>query len=147
MINAFRMGTTLPLVVCCRRADYERTGKRLRLDEAVLVHPLGDEQVQDILESGGAALAGLHEAARADPGLRRDGPDTVDVGAMEVAYRGEGTAPIPAEGTPEERRRRVLETYVQCALRERHEVGTRPASTRYGADSGRGAGSPGSRGP
>ena len=69
-IEAYRQGHGgPPVVVTCRRADYEALPRRMRMEGAVLVEPLDPVQVQRYLDSGGEALAGLRAAVVADPDL------------------------------------------------------------------------------
>jgi hypothetical protein len=118
-INAFRLErSTLPLVVCCRRGDYAAIGHKLRLDECAVVLPLVDAQVDAYLAHAGPELAALREALAADPDLREMARTPLMLGVMAVAYGKGSTAEIPRQGGVEERRRRVLETYVRYALGE-----------------------------
>ena len=53
-INTFRQDHgLLPLVVCCRVADYEALGTRLRLQGAMVVQPLTPAQVESYLTQVG----------------------------------------------------------------------------------------------
>lgn len=119
-INDFRRahGTT-PLVVCCRRADYNALGTKLVLDAAVVILPFEDAQVDECLATADGALAGLREALVVDADLREMARTPLMLGVMAVAYQGASAAAIPMDGSIEQRRRRILDAYVQHALGRR----------------------------
>jgi hypothetical protein len=68
-INAFRQEHgLLPLVVCCREAEYG-TLPDLRLHGAVVAQPLTQGQVRHYLHNAGASQAGLRAALEGDADL------------------------------------------------------------------------------
>ncbi|MFF4607866.1 NACHT domain-containing protein [Streptomyces sp. NPDC001339] len=69
-INDF-LGANGPLqiVVCSRVADYDAIGSRLRLNRAVLIQDLTQNQVLNHLAGAGGQLAGLHTAIEHDDQL------------------------------------------------------------------------------
>ncbi len=70
-INTYRKSHgLLPLVVCCRQADYLVLSGRLLLRCAVTVQPLTHEQVDAYLAQGGEPLRALRLASQSDVGLR-----------------------------------------------------------------------------
>src|SRR5262249_36066308 len=69
-INTFRADHgLLPLVVCCRVADYEVLGTRLRLPGALVVLPLTSAQVESYLTQVGQPVAAVCAALQEDPTL------------------------------------------------------------------------------
>lgn len=70
-INRFRQDERglLPLVVCCRVADYEAIGTALRLHGAVVVQPLTREQVHHYISRVGDPLVSIRHALHTDATL------------------------------------------------------------------------------
>jgi NACHT domain-containing protein len=69
-INAFRQDHgLLPLVICCRVADYEALGTKLRLQGALVIQPLTPEQVESYFAQVGTPLATVRQALQQDPTL------------------------------------------------------------------------------
>jgi adenylate kinase family enzyme len=58
------------MVVCCRKEEYEATGSRLILSQAVTIKPLETSQVIATMEQQGEATAGLQAALATDQYLR-----------------------------------------------------------------------------
>src|SRR5262245_50659320 len=87
-INDFRKehGFLLPLAVCCRIADYDAIGKRLRLQGAVLVQPLAWQQVETYLDQLGEAGVGVRNALREDPMLWELAEAPLLLNVMTLAY-------------------------------------------------------------
>lgn len=66
-INIFRRDYGLTgIVVCCRTAEYEALGDRLKLGRAILVRPPTPPQVDAYLASAGPRLAALRVAVQRD---------------------------------------------------------------------------------
>ncbi|HEX2513087.1 MAG TPA: NACHT domain-containing protein, partial [Chloroflexota bacterium] len=121
-IDAFRSsreGGFLGLVVTSRRAEYEALGVRLGVTGAVLVHPLGPDEVERFLAGAGGQLDGVRAALRADATLRQLATSPLSLSVMALAYQGAPAAALPAEGSLEARRTQLFGTYVQRMLRRR----------------------------
>jgi hypothetical protein len=124
-INAFRAGRErrlARLVVCCRLAEYERL-PQVRLQGAILVQPLNDEQVDAYLGASGAQVAGLRAALRDEADLRELAATPLLLNIMVLTYQGALAESLPTSGTLEERRSAVLTAYVQRMFTRR--TGTR----------------------
>jgi eukaryotic-like serine/threonine-protein kinase len=61
-INAFRETYGGPLVICCRRQEYQDLSARLTLQCAVLIQPLDEEQIKTYLEKVGSALIAPYQS-------------------------------------------------------------------------------------
>jgi eukaryotic-like serine/threonine-protein kinase len=113
-INAFRRDHGLvALVVCSRFADYEALSNRLRLQGAVLVQPLSQQQIDAYLARDGDQLAALRVALAADPMLRELAETPLLLSLMTLAYQGVSVDALPRRGTVEERRRDLFVAYVE----------------------------------
>ena len=70
-INAYHQAHAFgPLVVCCRREEYEEISTRVALQQVVMVQPLTREQVDAYLRSIGGQLEGVRRALEEDPQMR-----------------------------------------------------------------------------
>ena len=121
-VDAFRSsreGGFLGLVVTSRRAEYEALGVRLGVAGAVLVHPLGPDEVERFLEGAGGQLDGVRAALREDAMLRQLATSPLLLSVMALAYQGAPAAALPAEGSLEARRTQLFGTYVQRMLTRR----------------------------
>ncbi|HXM58186.1 MAG TPA: helix-turn-helix domain-containing protein, partial [Candidatus Dormibacteraeota bacterium] len=132
-INAFHdEHGQLSMVVCCRTAQYEELGGRLRLRGAVVIRPLTRVQVERYLgEAGhGEGLTGVRALLRED-GRLRDLLTTPLLLSMVVrTYGGEHSATPPLRGPLAECRQRVLSDYVDEMLASPRAV----ASSQYGRE-------------
>ena len=116
-INAFHgEHGQLPLLVCCRTAQYRSLGVRLRLRGAVAISPLTREQVERFLAQGGEAMAEVRVLLQEDDGLRELLTTPLFLSMAVRAYGREGAARPPPRGPMAERRRRVLADYVDEML-------------------------------
>ena len=121
-IDAFRgsrEGGFLGLVVTSRRAEYESLAERLGVAGAVLVRPLGPDEVERFLEGAEGQLDGVRAALRADATLRQLATSPLLLGVMALAYQGAPAAALPAQGPPEARRAQLFATYVERMLARR----------------------------
>lgn len=125
------------LVVCSRRDEYTALPLRLRLYGAIFLEPLSCPQIDGYLEHAGSELTGLRAALQQDPVLEEMARSPLMLSIMSLAYQG-----LPAEAltqddldTPEERRSRIFEAYVERAFRRKGTGTARPyseAQTRAG---------------
>ncbi|MEU5949015.1 hypothetical protein ABZ793_26125 [Micromonospora sp. NPDC047465] len=92
-INALqeRWGVTR-LAVCSRIADYETLSARLRLQGAVLIRPLNEEQVVDFFTTVSPWLNGVLDALHEDPELWELLTSPLMLNIMALAY---GDRPDP----------------------------------------------------
>lgn len=126
VINSFRRHHGLVnLVVCSRMSDYETLSVQLRLQGAVLVRPLTQQQIDDYLASAGDQLAGLRGVLAEDSTLYEMARSPLMLSVMALAYQGVSITALRTSGPLEERRKRLFAAYVK-RMSER-----RGADTRY----------------
>lgn len=125
-INTYQQAYELvPIVVCCRRAEYLAGSTRIALQQAVLVQPLTKEQIDDYLCSAGEQLEAVRKALDEDPELQEMVKTPLMLSIIALTYQGEASAAFVKAGTIEAQRQQVLATYVQRVLSRRG------AETRY----------------
>jgi hypothetical protein len=101
----------VPLVVCCRRAEYFTLPTRLRLHQAVVVQPLMAAQIDAYLAQG-TGLAGLCEALAADRRLCSAARTPLMLSVMALTYQGMERDAIPRVGDETAWRRSLFGAYV-----------------------------------
>lgn len=98
-INLFLAEHLVALAVCCRVEEYRQMTKRLRLQGAIQLQPLTDEQIQHYLTQAGPALATLQLALTTNPELQELAKSPILLNIMSLAYQDSKTAMLaPAAG-------------------------------------------------
>jgi serine/threonine protein kinase/DNA polymerase III delta prime subunit len=119
-INAYQQEHgLLPLVVCCRSADYLAQSARVQLGSAVAVQPLREEQVDDYLARGGEPLRALRMAVQQDPTLRELANTPLMLTILTLTYRGMSAEDLVRGASLTERQRQIFAHYVERMLRHR----------------------------
>jgi hypothetical protein len=112
-INAFRRDHGLVnLVVCSRVADYDVLAVRLKLQGAVLIHPLTTEQIDAYLASAGDQLGTLRTALTIDDALRELAAAPLMLSIMTLAYQEVLTSKLATSGTIDVQRKQVFDAYL-----------------------------------
>lgn len=147
-INAFRgeYGLT-PICVSSRTAEYEMLSKplnvegaviagtqapvkdskgvQLKLEGALLLKPLTDDQIGEYIRRAGPELTGLHTLMEQDAALRELAHSPLMLSIMMVAYRG-----IPADqlaaGSIEDHRKHLFDAYIARMFKRRAGKSTTP---------------------
>ncbi len=119
-INTFKQQHLLPLVVCCRTAEYDRQHSRLTLQDAVVIQPLEAAQVDAYFKAAGKPLAGIRSALRKNAQLRELVSTPLMLHVVTLAYRDGAVQALPKKGTMEEQQQQIFEQYVQRMLAPRH---------------------------
>jgi hypothetical protein len=103
------------LVVCCRLMEYQWLPKRLKLNGAICLEPLGREEVFKYLAMGGPKLSVLGVAVNTDPVLRELAQTPLMLSIMSLAYQGAGGDEfVRLKGdSAEERRKQIFGLYVE----------------------------------
>jgi DNA-binding XRE family transcriptional regulator/GTPase SAR1 family protein len=109
----------LPMVVCCRRAEYFVQATRVTLQQAVLIQPLTSEQIDDYLWSAGQQLEAVRKVLDADPEFREMVKTPLMLSIVALAYQGKANGTIVTAGSLEARRQQVFATYVERMLNRR----------------------------
>ncbi|GER88902.1 hypothetical protein KDW_30640 [Dictyobacter vulcani] len=114
-INAYRQEHGLvPLVVCCRSADYNALPEGLVLGNAIVVQPLTHQQIDDYVSRSGEDLAAMRVALQADEDLQEMASTPLMLSILAYSY---------GDMTPEEAqelhssRAIVLDQYIERLLR------------------------------
>ncbi len=118
-INQFRQEHLVPIVVCCRVADYETLTVRLKLQGAVLLQPLTSQQVKAYLDGVGPELVAVQTMLQEDATLQELTQTPLMLSVMTLAYRGLPVEDLPPFETTEARRRHLFDTYLQRMFERR----------------------------
>lgn len=118
-INTYRRAHFTPLVVCSRSVEYQAAAidQRLVLQNAVVVQPLTQEQVDQTIQRGGAPLAALHKAFRDNQELRDLATTPLMLSVLVLAYYGTAVSGLPQQQATLERQ--VWTDYVERTVREK----------------------------
>lgn len=119
-INQFREECATPIAIATRTEDYRSANDRLRLDLAIQLEPLTDEQVEAYLEAGQPGTLPLREVLRNDEELRELAHSPQMLNMMRLAYSGVSVEMIQGEAldSREERRAHLLEIYANRMLEQ-----------------------------
>ena len=115
-INAFIDELTPSgLVVCCRLNEYRWLPERLKLNGAIRLEPLSEDEVAEYLARGGPKLAALREAVNTDPVLQELTQTPLMLSIMSLACQGAGGDELARQkgDSPEERRKQIFGLYVE----------------------------------
>jgi HEAT repeat protein len=111
----------IPVVVACRLVEYQPLEDsdvtRLWLEGGVVLRPLDDDQVRAYLEE--ARATDLRNALPNDQVLMELARNPLTLSMMVLAYGGMAPADLESDLPPVERRRRLLDTYVDRMM-QRH---------------------------
>jgi eukaryotic-like serine/threonine-protein kinase len=103
------------LVVCCRLNEYRWLPERLKLNGAIRLEPLSEDEVARYLVSGGPQLRALREAVNRDPVLQELAQTPLMLSIMSLASQGTGGNELAKQSgdSPEERRKQIFHLYVE----------------------------------
>ena len=115
-INAFRCERGfLPLVICCRAAEYDALPERLRLHGAIEVQPLTQQHVEAYLARAGQPLAALRVALHDDASLWELLDTPLMLNIMTLTYANQPAVALHASSL-RERRDDLFAAYVARML-------------------------------
>ena len=121
-LNQFLQGHgQTELVVCCRLADYQviAQSEPLQLQKAICIRQLTLEQVNHFLEMAGEQLSALRLLLQRDEALQDLAKTPLMLSVMSLAYRGQTVESIPNTDSIQERRRHLLDAYINQMFRRR----------------------------
>jgi uncharacterized membrane protein len=119
-INTYQQQHGLvPIVVCCRSADYNVLETRLILNSAIVIQPLTTQQVDEYLRSAGKQLGKLHLMLSNYPTLRELVRTPLMLSVLTLAYREQPISNLVAADSPMVLEQQVLVAYVQRMLERR----------------------------
>jgi hypothetical protein len=109
------------LVVCCRLNEYRWLPERLKLNGAICLEPLGKDEVDHYLASGGTKLAALREAVNTDSVLRELTQTPLMLSIMSLASHEAGINELAARNgdTVEDRQKQIFRLYVEQMFRRK----------------------------
>ncbi len=114
-INSFvQAHEEVKLAVCCRNAEYERIPSHLRLHEAVVLQPLTPEKVERCLSSVGHLYPEVRRLFQKDPAWQGFAHSPLLFNSLMVASQSTSFASAPKFASMEDRRRYMLDAYVDC---------------------------------
>lgn len=89
-INAYHRQHQCSLVVCCRSTEYAHAASHnlLSLQRAVMVQPLSNQQVTEVLKRAGEPLVGLHSELKKNAELRMLARSPLWLSLLLLTYRG-----------------------------------------------------------
>ena len=127
-INAYHQIHQAPLVVCSRSAEYATAAQihQLALPRAVVVQPLSEQQITNILTRGGRSLAGLRAAYKDNLALHGLLASPLFLNLFLLSYRGVSIRTLPT--TTAALQQQVFERYVQQMLMRKGDQHRYPAS-------------------
>jgi DNA polymerase III delta prime subunit len=112
-INTFRrQHGTIELAVCSRIADYTALESRLKLQGAVVIQPLTEQQIDRYLEHAGDRLGALRSALHADPNLRSLADSPLMLSIIALACRDMPSHILPTGDPIEAQRKQIFAAYV-----------------------------------
>ena len=119
-INAYQQAYELvPIVICCRREEYFVQATRVVLQQAVLVQPLTQQQIDEYLRSAGQQLEAVRHVLSKDPEFREMVKTPLMLSIVALAYQGDASGTVVTAGSIEVWRQQVFATYVQRMLSRR----------------------------
>lgn len=123
-INRFYETRRQPqMAVCVRTRAYEEIVReeklRLALWDAVVLQPLGLDDVQRHFEQSGPEFAVLADALANDENLREVAGSPLMVNLMSYAFRGVEAMPLGPQASEEDWRRAIFDRFLERALQEK----------------------------
>lgn len=126
-INTYQDAHSMnPLVVCCRRADYEqvitRSQHKLRLRQAVCIQHLTYQQIDDALKNESMHLDALLAAIHSDPDMQELATSPFMLSILIKIARETQLSKVLSSGSLDARRQQIFATYVESAFKRRKRV-------------------------
>lgn len=125
-INAYHQSRQIcgrsPLVVCCRSEEYAMLSTRVRLQCAVCILPLTDEQITLYLEQIGEQVKTLRQALKEDLGLHSLARQPLMLNIFTLAYQGSMLWEVPTGETREGAQHLIFARYVERMLKRRRQL-------------------------
>lgn len=102
------------LVVCCRLKDYLWLPERLKLNGAICIEPLNQNQIDSYFAKLGTEVESLRTAIREDIVLQELAQSPLMLNIMSMAYRSSTPESLSACNLPiEKRRTKIFDAYVE----------------------------------
>jgi hypothetical protein len=126
-INTYQDAHSMnPLVVCCRRADYEQvitsSQHKLRLRQAVCIQRLTYQQIDNALKNESVHLGALLAAIHSDPDMQELATSPFMLSILIKIARETQLSKVLSSGSLDARRQQIFATYVESAFARRKRV-------------------------
>jgi eukaryotic-like serine/threonine-protein kinase len=119
-INEFRKSHGLTqIVISSRIRDYEALSSRLQVQSAVCLKSLTQEQIKQYLDRAGSQLEGVETLLQEDEALQELAKSPLILSVIALAYRGIPAEELPHYGSIEERRKHLLDAYIERMFRRK----------------------------
>ncbi len=126
MLNEFLQEHMVLIAVSSRITRYSVLEERLHLSRAVLLQPIGREQIEHYLRETGAGPLAALRTLQHDPTLRELARTPLMLSIIALSYQGMSVDSLRSLGSIEARRRHVLHAYVQEMLKRGGVEGRHP---------------------
>ena len=111
-INSFRIDHSMPMVVCCRRQEYEDLRQHLSLHGAVVIQPLTSQQVGEYLQNVAPGLERVSLVIQQDPDLLEFTKTPLILNIIVFAFREASRQDIEAFIGVTNHRKVLFDTYI-----------------------------------
>jgi tetratricopeptide (TPR) repeat protein len=119
-LNEYRQEHNLgSMVVCCRSSEYQEQDTRVLLQNAVVVQPLTQQQIDDYLSAAGQQLEVMREAFHRDAILQELATTPLMLNVLTLAYRETPARDLPSADSLEAQRQQVFAHYTERMLHHR----------------------------
>ena len=119
-VNEFRKSHGLTqIVISSRIQDYEALSSRLQVQSAVCLKLLTQEQIKQYLDRAGSQLEGVKTLLQEDEALQELAKSPLILSVIALAYRGKPAEELPHYGSIEERRKHLLDAYIERMFRRK----------------------------
>ncbi len=114
------------MVVCSRIQDYEILSERLKLQSAICVQPLTDEQIYQYLKQAGNQLFALKTLLQQDAELMKFAASPLTLSVMSLTYQGCSSEELSSLASAEERQKRLFNNYIERMFQRRKNTESYP---------------------
>jgi serine/threonine protein kinase len=100
------------MVVCSRIVDYDELTTKLKLNGAVVLQPLSDDQIDLYLARLGEKMQGVRLLLEENAALRQMSQSPLMLSVITLAYWDRSREDLPDANTPEDQSRQLFDVYV-----------------------------------
>ena len=118
-INVFQAEHSMPLVVCCRRQEYEGLAAHLNLWGAIMIRALSEVQVDEYLQRAGPELAAVRQTLKGDSDLCEFAQTPLILSIMVLAYQNATAINLNELETTTDYRKHLFGSYINQMFNRR----------------------------
>jgi DNA polymerase III delta prime subunit len=111
-INDFRKEHLMPIAICSRTEEYKALTTLLKMNSAVCIQPLTEEQIKNYFDKCGTELTAVRKMLKDDEPLRELSRLPLMLNIMTLAYTGASAEEIGQLDTTEARREHLFNKYI-----------------------------------